>query len=86
DEDTLDSPHLGGLRKFEALDNLLATRPQKEDLVRQNILKGEVSGLLSAAQEQLKKKMVEDNLKNRIAHRPNVDELRNNNILIEQNE
>ncbi|KAH6564774.1 hypothetical protein BASA50_002935 [Batrachochytrium salamandrivorans] len=74
-------PDSGGLRRFEGLEDLLTSRPAREDLVERNIIKADVSGKLAATQEQLKKQIIEDTLRNCIAARPQSHDLVEQNIL-----
>ncbi|ORZ40465.1 hypothetical protein BCR44DRAFT_1175039 [Catenaria anguillulae PL171] len=61
---------------------MLSSRPTKEELISRNILKDDkVSPRLQAAQEELKKKQLEDMLNKKIPHRANVEELVHSNIL-----
>jgi hypothetical protein len=81
EEDEEGRESITGLRKYDALEDLLTSRPEKNELINRNILKaGDVSSLISATQDQLKRKMIEDTLKDKI-DRPGRDELVQKNIL-----
>ncbi|KAI9014960.1 hypothetical protein BC832DRAFT_516557, partial [Gaertneriomyces semiglobifer] len=64
------------------LEDLFASRPQREDLVNRNILRPDnISGAIAGAQDQLKKHIIENNLKDKLQHRPSPNELVEHNIL-----
>ncbi|KAJ3343371.1 hypothetical protein HDU93_008736 [Gonapodya sp. JEL0774] len=75
---------LGKAAKFEGmdhLDSLLASRPQKQDLLDRNILKGDVSAGIQAAAAELAKRKVEDVLSKKLHNRPEPAALVQSNVL-----
>ncbi|KAJ3366960.1 hypothetical protein GGF32_000021 [Allomyces javanicus] len=90
DEGDDDSPGLGmgglsKLHRFGGMNNLtslLAHRPTKDELVSRNILKDDkIAPRLQAAQEELKKKQLEDMLNSKLNQRANVTDLVEHNII-----
>ncbi|KAJ3277077.1 DnaJ sub C member 27 [Terramyces sp. JEL0728] len=81
DEDDLTSPTIES--RASQLKSCLKKRPDKAQLEEKNILKGNgLSPALAAAQEQLKRSILEDTLENKIRDRPPVEELEAAKILI----
>lgn len=81
----------GALNDLGGLNDLLATRPDKGELIRTNILKGsDISGKLVAAQDSLRSQLVEDALKKKMSVRRGPDEIQSILVgeapLVEENE
>ncbi|RKO93933.1 hypothetical protein BDK51DRAFT_29520 [Blyttiomyces helicus] len=66
----------GGLKRFGGFEDLMTHRPTKEELINRNILKDDkISPALQGVQGQLKKQILEDNLKGKLAHRPAAEDI-----------
>jgi len=65
------------------LDNAIAHRPEKRDLLDRNILRddGKVAPALQAAKEQLQRAQLEDKIDQGLQHRPKADDLVKKGIL-----
>ncbi|KNC98867.1 uncharacterized protein SPPG_05835 [Spizellomyces punctatus DAOM BR117] len=71
-----------GLKRFRGLEDLFAHRPQKDELINRNILRPDnVSGVIQGVQEQLKKQIIEDHLKDKLVARPVPEKLIEQNIM-----
>ncbi|KAJ3261808.1 hypothetical protein HK103_004759 [Boothiomyces macroporosus] len=81
EEDSTQSPTIES--RAIQLKSCLKKRPDKAQLEQKNILKSNgLSPALAAAQEQLKRSILEDTLENKIRDRPPVEELEAAKILI----